>query len=265
MSEGRLLTYTEREAAILDYLREHSVAATNEICELLSASPATVRRDFTVMSQNGLVVRSRGCVQLADKSPQSPITQSLTINNAMDEEKSRIAKLASSFVKEGDCIFIGAGKTCNLFSNYIRNIGHLTVVTTNITVVLELVSHPNISLVLLGGDVRVGTNFIETISLDSEIEKDLGSLYFDKVFITVDGIELDSGYTIKNRMQIPLYSRLINASRDFYVFADSYKFDKHAFVPVFDIDQIDNIITTSKTPSVYLDYYQSHGKSLYLA
>lgn len=265
MTGDRTLTYAEREALILDRLQEHNVATTNEICELLGASPATVRRDFTAMSESGLITRSRGCVQLAAKLPQSPILQSLSINNAMDEEKARIAKFASSFVSEGDCIFIGAGKTCNLFANYIKDREHLTVVTTNITVVLELVSCPNISLVLLGGDVRVGTNFIETISLDSEIEKDLGPLFFDKVFITVDGIELDSGYTIKNRMQIPLYSRLINASKDFYVFADSYKFDRHAFVPVFNIEQIDNIITTTKTPAVYLDYYESHGKNLYLA
>lgn len=265
MSKERLLTYTEREAAILAYLTEQSIATTTEICELLAASPATIRRDFKIMSQNGLIIRSRGCVQLAEKTGQSPIEQRLSINNAMDEEKARIAKYAASFVKEGDCIFIGAGKTCNLFSNYIKDIGHITVVTTNITVVLELVLCPNISLVLLGGDVRVGTNFIETISLDSEIEKDLGSLYFDKAFITVDGIELDSGYTIKNRMQIPLYSRLINASKDFFVFADSYKFNKHAFVPVFEINQIDNIITTAKAPSLYLDYYQTHGKNLYLA
>lgn len=265
MVKLRAPAYAERETAVLDYLRKHGVATTDEVCDLVRASPATVRRDFTAMSQKGLIIRSRGCIQLAASAQQSPVSQSLTISNAKDEEKSKIAKLASSFVKEGDCIFVGAGKTCNLFSNYIKDIGHLTVVTTNITVVLELASCPNISLVLLGGDVRVGPNFIETISLDSEIEKGLGSLYFDKVFITVDGIELDCGYTIKNRMQIPLYSRLINASRNFYVFADSYKFNHHAFVPVFDLDQIDNIITTEKTPSVYLDYFKSHGKNLYLA
>lgn len=265
MTDARALTYAEREIAILDYLQEHSIATTNEICALLVASPATVRRDFTAMSQNGLIARSRGCIQLSSQLPRSPVLQSLSISNAMDEEKSRIARFATSFVNEGDSIFIGAGKTCNLFASYIKNKGHLNVVTTNITVVLELFSCPNISLALLGGDVNVGTNFIETISLDSEIEKVLGPLFFDKVFITVDGIAIDSGYTIKNRMQIPLYSRLINASKDFYVFADSYKFDRHAFVPVFEINQIDNIITTTKTPSVYLDYYQNHGKNLYLA
>ena len=265
MAKGRALTYAERETAILDYLRKNGIATTEEIGKLVEASPATVRRDFNAMSQKGLILRSRGCIQLDSAPQQSPVSQRLSIVDAKDEEKSRIAKFASSFVKEGDCIFIGAGKTCNLFAHYIKNTAHLTVVTTNITVVLELSSCPNISLVLLGGDVRAGTNFIETISLEKEKEKDLSTLYFDKVFITVDGIELDCGYTIKNRMQIPLYSRLINAARDFYVFADSYKFNHHAFVPVFDIDQVDNIITTTKTPSAYLEYYRSNGKNLYLA
>ena len=265
MANRNFLTYAEREAAILDYLRKHSIATTNEICSYLGASPATVRRDFTEMSQKELVTRSRGCIQLTADSQQSPVSQSLAITDNVDEEKSKIAKFASSFVQEGDCIFIGAGKTCNLFAHYIKDIEHLTVVTTNITVVLELISSPNISIVLLGGDVHAGTNFIETISLDSEIEKHLGTLYFDKVFMTVDGIELDCGYTIKNRMQIPLYSRLINACRNFYVFADSYKFNRHSFIPVFDIDQIDNIITTSKAPAVYLEYFKKHDKNLYLA
>lgn len=264
MLKGRVLTYSDRETAIIEYLREQKTATTNEICDLVGASPATVRRDLTEMSQKGLLLRSRGSVRLVEASQQSAVAQSMVVGNAMDEEKFRIARFASSFVKEGDCIFIGAGKTCNLFAHDIRGVSHLTVVTTNITVVLELANCPNISLVLLGGDVHVGANFIETISLDSEIDKELTDLYFDKVFITVDGIELDSGYTIKNRLQIPLYSRLINASHDFYVFADSYKFNHHAFVPVFELGQIDNIITTSKTPSIYLDYYRSHEKNLYI-
>lgn len=265
MAKEQALIYAEREAKILDLLQQRGIVTTNEICGHLGVSPATVRRDFTAMSEKGLIIRFRGCAQLISNADQSPVFHSSTIAGVTDEEKAKIAKLASSFVEQGDCIFIGAGKTCNFFANYIRNIGHLTVVTTNITAVIELVSCPNISLVLLGGDVRAGTNFIETISLNSEIEKDLGSLYFDKAFITVDGIELDCGYTVKNRMQIPLYTQLRNASRDFYVFADSDKFGRHAFIPVFDIGQIDNIITTTKIPAIYLEHYKNHGKNLYFA
>ena len=260
--KNRKPKYAEREMYILDYLKAHKVATTDEICELLKVSPATVRRDFTSMSDKGLIVRSKGSIQL--KSKPSLSSKNIGVLNEIDEEKLIIAKFASTFVKKGDCIFIGSGKTCNFFAGFIKNIEHLTVVTTNISIIPELVFCPNISLILLGGDVRAGTDFIETIPLDNEIEKYLGSFYFDKVFITVDGIELDCGYTIKNRKQIPLYTHLINASRDFFVFADSYKFNRHAFVPVFDINQIKNIITTNKIPSDYVDFYKSTGKNLFL-
>lgn len=264
----KVLAYPERETAILSFLSETGLATTEEICERTGVSPATVRRDLVRMNREGLILRSRGFIQPAPQEEEpapSPVAQRLAVSNDIDAEKAQIARFAASFVKESDCIFIGAGKTCNLFASYIKNISHLTVVTTNITVVLELIESPNISLVLLGGDVHAGANFIETIAPDSDVEQDLGTLYFDKAFITVDGIEMDSGYTIKNRLQIPLYSRLIQSSRDFYVCADSYKFDRHAFVPVFTLEQVSNIITTARTPQVYRDYYQAHGKKLYLA
>ncbi len=265
MNSKNIPSYAEREMIILDYLGKHDIASIDEICKLLSASPATVRRDFTAMSNNGLIIRSRGYVKLANKSPLTPVAQSTIIDNKIDEEKSIIAKYAASFVNAGDYVFIGAGKTCNFFAKYIKDVEKLTVITTNITVVLELISCPNISLILLGGEVHAGTNFIETTSLSFELEKEFESLYFDKVFITVDGIEFNSGYTIRNHMLLPLYSKLINTSREFFLFADSYKFGNRAFVPVYGMDQINNIITTDKIPKAYLDYYRSHNKTLYLA
>ena len=265
MSKGRISVYLEREMKVLDYLQRNNIATTNEISEYLSASPATVRRDITEMSEKGLILKFRGYVQLAPKPEQPSFFRNLTIVSDIDQEKSNIAKLASSLVKDGDCIFIGAGKTCNFFANYIRSIKHLTVVTTSITVAVDLIACSNISIILLGGDVRPGINFIETIPPDSEIEKNFEFFYFDKVFITVDGIELDRGYTIKNRMQIPMYTKLRSNTSDFYVLADSDKFDRLAFAAVFGIDEIDNIVTTEKTPAVYLDHYRERGKALYLA
>lgn len=263
--EKRFLHYIEREQAILSYLNENKFATTEEMCQYTGASPATIRRDFTTMSKKGLLKRSRGGIQILDSVPPTSYLQSTAVFNEIDEEKSRIAKFATRFVNENDCIFIGAGKTCNIFSSSLRDIGHLTVVTTNITAVLELTDCPTISLMLLGGDIHVGANFVETISSGSDIEKYLGSLYFDKVFITVDGIDLNTGYTIKNRKQVSLYSHLINASNDFYVLADSYKFNRHAFVPIFGLEQIHNIITTPQAPEAYLNYFKEKNKNFYLA
>ena len=47
--------------------------------------------------------------------------------------------------------------------------------------------------------------------------------YFDKVFITVDGIDLERGYTVNNKNQIGLYTQLARMTRRFYILADSAK------------------------------------------
>ena len=265
MSKERISVYIEREMKVLDYLQQHNIATTNEISAHLKASPATVRRDLAAMSEKGLILKFRGYVQLAPKTELPLFFRDLSITNDIDQEKSSVAELASSLVKDGDCIFVGAGKTCNFFANYIKDVNHLTVVTASISVTVDLISCPNISIILLGGDVRAGINFIETIPPDSEIERNFESFYFDKVFITVDGIKLDRGYTIKNRMQIPMYTKLRNNTSNFYVLADSDKFDRLAFAAVFGMDEIDNIITTTNTPAAYLDYYEKQGKTIYLA
>lgn len=260
----RTMNYVERRNLILRHLEKHSFATTETISEAVGSSPSTVRRDFSELADEGLVTRVHGGVQLVPQAPVPAASQSLSIHCETDLEKAKVAKKAATFVHENDCIFIGAGKTCNLFAHYIKDISYLTVVTTNLTSVMELTRSPNISIVQLGGEIHVGSDFVETLGSESEIDRIIGDFYFDKVFITVDGIDLTHGYTIKYRRQIPMYTRLLQASKDFFVFADSQKFDRRAFVPLFGMNQITNIIATSGIPTAYRQYYTESRKNLYL-
>lgn len=258
------MNYEDRKQAILAYLETKPFATAKELAALTGSSLATIRRDFIAMDNQGLIVRSHGGIQsLTPPQQLQPLSQSTTILNSIDAEKAQIAAYAATLVQPNDCIFIGAGKTCSLFASYIKNIEHLTVVTTCISVVLELISCPNIALTLLGGDIFTGPNFIETVSTDDDLEHWIGPLFFDKVFVTVDGVELDSGYTIRYRRQVPLYTRLLGASKSFYMMVDSSKFDCHSFVTSFEMDQIRHVITTEGIPEAYRSYYKKNGINLY--
>ena len=125
------------------------------------------------------------------------------------------------------------------------------------TAVLELAECPNASVTLLGGDVHAGKNYIET--LDPDISHVLRSFYFDKVFITVDGIDLERGYTVNNKNQIGLYTQLARMTRRFYILADSAKYDRRAFASVFPPEKTCRMITTSGAPQKYLDFYARQG------
>ena len=154
-------------------------------------------------------------------------------------------------------MFLGAGKTCNMLASMLQNVERLTVVTTSITAVLELAECPNASVTLLGGDVHAGKNYIET--LDPDISHVLRGFYFDKVFITVDGIDLERGYTVNNKNQIGLYTQLARMTRRFYILADSAKYDRRAFCQRFPPEKTCRMITTSGAPQKYLDFYARQG------
>lgn len=249
----------ERQKIILEYLDLHEVATTKQLCELTNASLATLRRDLTLMEQQGLLKRTHGGAQSILETPaHSGIEQTSSHFDPYLSFKDTIAKKAADFVNTNDIIFIGAGMTCNLLCKYIkiRNPEKLTVVTTNITAAIELSSNPNIDTLLLGGNIHVGTNHIET--LDEYALQSREQLYFDKAFITVDGIDLIHGYSIINRAQLPLYHHLIRNSQQLYLLANDEKFDKRTFTHFCELDAIPNIITNSGIAQSYLDYYEEH-------
>lgn len=254
----------EREAYILEQLKQRGAISLTEICEQTGASVATVRRDFEELRRKGMAERTHGGLRLPEqKKTAKAYIQGTEILDATDEEKYRIAKAAAATVRSGESIFIGAGKTCNFLASMLGQVEHLNVVTTSITAVLELVDCPKISLTLLGGDVHRGANYIET--MDTDLGHSLRGLYFDKVFMTVDGIDRERGYTVRDRGQIALYTQLSRITRRLYILADGGKFDRRAFASVFPMDKTCRMITTEHMPEAYREFYAGNGISCTVA
>lgn len=254
---------SEREERILNYLETHGVTPTAVLQEVTGASIATVRRDLNALSGRGLIIKTHGTAQLkrGTASAKADSGEPLQEGDPCFAEKDQIAQTAARLIEDGDVIFIGAGKTCTLLARYIRGKKGLTVVTSNIDAVVELSRSQGLSMILLGGDVHVGSNYIET--LDEYTIESLRRLYFDKVFLTVNGVDLEYGYSINSRLQPPLYRHLLDNSRDFYLLADCHKFGKRAFAYFCAIDRIANVVTNPETDGRYLAFYRSSGVNVY--
>ena len=254
----------ERHKFILNYLASNKIASTKQLIELTNASLATLRRDLNAMDEKGLLIKTHG-------GAQSITSQVSAQNNSYNfvspdscfSDKNIIAQKASEFINSNDIIFLGAGMTCNLLCKYINESKKrdITVVTTNITAVMELASNSHISVLVLGGNIHVGANHVET--LDKYTVQTLEKLYFDKVFFTVDGIDLNYGYSIINRAQLPLYNHLIENSRQVYLLANYDKFNKKTFMQLGSLDTIPNVITNVSVEQDYLCYYTEHGIHVY--
>ena len=248
----------EREKQIMERLKANGTVAIGDICALTGASVATVRRDFDTLQERGQLVRTHGAAHLPEQQSQrSRYVNGTEIIDDIDLEKQRIAKEAAAQVHAGESIFIGAGKTCNMLAAMLGSLERLTVVTTSITAVLELAQCPNIAVTLLGGDVHTGKNYIET--LDPNISHTLHSYYFDKVFFTAEGVDLERGYTVQDKSRVALYTQLARMTRRMYMLLDSAKFERRTFATIFPMEKLCRVITTQNVPAGYVQYYAQHG------
>ncbi len=257
----------ERQKIILDYLSANHVATTKCLSDLTNASLATLRRDLNLMDRQGLIRKTHGGAQSIDVETIHSVPQ---IQPGFPPEadtffsyKDIIARKAVEFINSNDILFVGAGMTCNLLCKYLNenNKENITIVTTNITAVIELASNPHFSILLLGGTIHAGQNHIET--LDEYTIQSLEKYYFDKVFFTVDGVDLNNGYSIINRTQLPLYNHLLKNSRQIYLLANDGKYDRRTFTHLCNMDDIPNIITNKSINPKYLDYYREHDIKVY--
>lgn len=203
------------------------------------------------MNQDGLVIKTHGGAKKV---------QETDIPIPFIREKNAIAQIAANLIHPGEHVFIGAGKTCTALARRLKNRNNLRILTTSINVVAEFSPQTDNSVFILGGNVDYNANTIETLG-DYTLEI-LSRMYFDRVFFTIDGADIRSGYTIRNRSQIPLYEHLIRSCGECYLLADHQKFGKRSYAQLCGMSRIPNVITDSGIGAEYLHYYRTHGISV---
>lgn len=242
----------ERESRILEYLSRNRITSPAQLQSVTGSSLATVRRDLNNLESRGMVHRSHGYVQLCAATPTSPPS----LPSHMDE-KERIACAAAEEIHDGDIIFLGSGTTCTCLARHLQGKKNLTIMTINLDVTHELTQLEGVNLSLLGGEVRVEDGYMET--LDEYTLQLLKRLYFDKVFVTVNGIDFEFGYSIRMQLQLTLFQHLLRNSKAFYCLADSSKFNKRTYVQFCPINAISKLVTTREVQATYADLFEQIG------
>ena len=123
----------------------------------------------------------------------------------------------------------------------IQSKENLTVITSALNVALELMRHPNIEILQLGGMLRKSSSSVT----GAYAENILADFFCSKFFLGVDGIDLEFGLTTTNAMEAHLNQKMIKVSQKTILLVDSTKFGKRGFGRICGLDEIDQIITDS--------------------
>lgn len=227
----------ERHQIIINKIKQEGRINVVNLCEELKVSSVTIRKDLKFLEEKGILFRTHGGATL-----QNPYI----IDRPVDEkeklhltEKMRIGAAAAKLVQANDSILIASGTTVQALAKSIQPKESLTVITSALNVALELIHHPGIEVVQLGGILRKSSSSVTGLYA----ENILADFSCSKLFLGVDGIDLEFGLTTTNVMEAHLNREMIKVSQKTIVLADSTKFGKRGFGKICQFEDIDEIIT----------------------
>ncbi|SFU75085.1 transcriptional regulator, DeoR family [Pustulibacterium marinum] len=243
----------KRHQTILRKIEEHKYVEVADLCKELNVSAVTIRKDLKFLEEKGLLHRTHGGASLDD-----PYISDRSVNEKEKikvEEKSTIAKEAAKRVKEHDSILIASGTTVQALAKAIEVKEKLTVITASLNVAQELIRYKHIDVLQLGGYVRHSSSSVVGVQAAFILE----NISCSKLFLGVDGIDLEYGLSTTHLEEAQLNQKMIKAAERTIVLADSSKFGKKSFGRICSLDDIDEIITDSGISKSILPMLEEKG------
>ena len=229
----------ERQTYILELLSARAPLRVTALSENLGVSVATVRRDLTVLQDQGFLRRTHGAViPAANAVPEPPVMQRIAEES---HAKQRIGKAAASQIQEGETVFIGSGTTTLELARQLCGRKCITVITNSLPVINTLSQEPGITLISTGGLVRSS----ELSHVGHIAEQALRELRPQKVFMGIRAVSVTHGLTSDHVPEVSTDRVIIGSAPKVLLLVDHTKFGKVATAFVASITEIHTIITDS--------------------
>jgi len=235
----------QRKRRILEVLTQGQSVRVADLCLLLQASPASVRRDLKELQTAGLLTRTHGgAVNNGTAAFEPSLAEK---EDRLRAEKKAIASVAVQLIQDGDTVMLDAGSTTLEIARLLRQTRGITVLTNALNIALELVSG-NIEVLVTGGILRQKTQ-----SLVGPItENVLASLHVDKLFLATNGLDLKRGLTTPNVIEAQSKQAMIDGAREVIVVADHSKFGRVAFSQICPFNKVHYLITDAAAPAEFV-------------
>ncbi len=231
----------QRQAFIIERVREDGGVRVADLVRLLGVSDMTIRRDLEILHDRGLLEKVHGG---ATALPGSALFEpGFAAKSVLQQaEKEAIADAAVGLVEPGMAIAVSAGTTTYALARRLADVVGLTVVTNAIRIadVLHDARRSDQTIILTGGvrtpsDALVGPFAVEA----------LRSIHVDLVFVGAHGMDIRTGFTSPNLLEAETNRALVEAGRRLVVVADHTKWGVVGLSSFARLEQADVMVTDS--------------------
>lgn len=245
----------ERQNRILQVLQERGSVQTGELMKALNVTGETLRKDFILLEEKGLLQRTHGGAVLPRETVRFQHLAARQHENLA--QKRELCRYALRFVHDGDSIVVGCGSTGSVMADVIADAGfqNLTVVTHSLEAWALLRDCRGIRLILTGGTYLPEENALYGQEAIDTIENHHFSLYF----LCPSGVSEGFGISDYVPEIHPLQRAYMKQASRTVVLADSSKFEKNAHLRICPLSPAYTIVTDSKIDPEIRDRYREAG------
>jgi DeoR/GlpR family transcriptional regulator of sugar metabolism len=246
-----MMLTAERRQFILEILHKDKKVLSSELSVDLKVSEDTIRRDLRELAESGLLQRVHGGALL-----KSPATASYADRQKQaPKEKEAIARAAAKLVRPGQVVILDGGTTTLQVARHLPLDLQATIVTNSPPIAIALAEHPQIEVVMLGGQlykkalVNVGAATVEA----------LGMIRADLCLLGVCSLHPEVGISVQNLDEAHVKRAMIARSAEVVGLATAAKLDTAATYVVGPIQALTYLVTASTVATETLTEYKDLG------
>ncbi len=248
------LSKTEiRRQKIKQLIISNKIVSLNEFCDTLGVSESTVRNDLKYLDEKGIITRTYGGAVLNENTRYNIAMN--TRYNMNIEQKEEIAEyVVEHLLMNNSIIFLDSGTTMVAIAQKILDsLLELTVITSSFAIAGVLSRNANIDLYITGGKL----NHIKEAFVDQTAIDFASTICPDLYLFSCDGVDEVNGYTLGDPEEVALKKMIAKHARKIICVIDSTKINQVKMKKIFDINEIDTIITDSLVADSKVESFRS--------
>lgn len=230
------MAFKEREAAILEYLREHKEASISELCTALFVSEPTMRRDLATLNMAGKIIRTHGgAAHRRELGENLPLSMRERENSVA---KTIIGKKCLELINDGDVVMVDGSSTALALLQELGDRKSVVVITNSAKAPLVL-AKTNIKTLVTGGELAADTY----VYVGSHAEAFLRGFNADICFFSVRTLTQDGMLTDNAIAENYVRKVMMSRSRKSVLMLDSEKVGEACISNLCTIDEVDFIVS----------------------
>lgn len=243
----------ERHEYILKQINLHNKVLSSTLSMELNVSEDTIRRDLSELAELGELLKVHGGA--LSKTYHYPVQQHQLYAEA---EKKLIAQKAVQLIKPGMTVLTEAGTTMLEMIRLIPRKLEATFFTVSPLIALHLAEYPNITAILLGGEVDMNAQ----ITIGARPVRELSQISVDLCVLGVNAINPKLGLSEIDWKVAQVKKAMIDSCEKLAVLTISEKLGSGFNMKICSPNKIDYLITELDPSDERLDGYRKHMKPL---